>query len=149
MSQKDPQGAAKAWRRFIDLHQPFETRYLFQYLKFLTLAKDQARIAWQRAPFLIERLSPSSNLIVNGQFSQDVLNGRLNWNYQLQQGVTLTLDPTQFHSGQRSLRSRLTARAFVMPVSIRLGPSSPIEYEFGMFYKSGEIQCRWARCHHS
>ena len=55
MSQKDPQGAAKVWRRLIDLHQPFETRYLFQYLKFLIAEQqvDQARIAWQQgAPLL-------------------------------------------------------------------------------------------------
>ena len=145
MSQKDPQGAAKVWRRLIDLHQPFETRYLFQYLKFLITERqvDQARIAWQQgAPLLgLSAYLPSSNLIVNGQFSQDVLNGGFDWNYQLQQGVTLTLDPTQFHSGQRSLSIAFDGAGIRDAGFYQVIPVQPdIEYEFGMFYKSGEIQ---------
>ena len=46
---------------------------------------------------------PARNLIVNGDFSLDVLNGGFDWQYQKQQSVTLTLDPSEFHRGTRSL----------------------------------------------
>jgi hypothetical protein len=145
MSQKDPQGAAKVWRRLIDLHQPFDTRYLFQYIKFLVVERqvDQARIAWQQAASLL-RLNaylPSNNLIVNGQFSEDVLNGGFDWNYQVRPGVSLTLDPTQFHSGHRSLSiafdgAGINDAGFYQAVPIE--PSK--DYEFSAFYKADGLQ---------
>ena len=56
-------------------------------------------------------LPARNNLIVNGDFSLDVLNGGFDWQYQKQPSVTLTLDPSDFHGGHRSLLITFEARA--------------------------------------
>ena len=48
-----------------------------------------------------------NNLIVNGDFSLDVLNGGFDWQYEKQQSVTLTLDPSDFHGGASFAADRL------------------------------------------
>ena len=63
-------------------------------------------MVWQQAAprFGLSAYVPTGrNLIVNGDFSLDVLNGGFDWQYQKQRSVTLTLDPSDFHGGHRSL----------------------------------------------
>jgi len=79
--------------------------------------------------------------VVNGNFSLDVLNGGFDWHYQKQQSVKLTLDPSDFHSGHRSLLI-----AFDGPGVADAGISQFIAvqpntvYEFSGYYKNGEIE---------
>ena len=56
-------------------------------------------------PACLSAYQPSSeNLVVNGDFSLDVLNGGFGWLYRQSRDVSFALDPTQPHSGNRSLR---------------------------------------------
>ena len=48
-------------------------------------------------------------LVINGDFSLAVLNGGFDWLYQQSQDVSLALDPTQPHTGNRSLWMSLIA----------------------------------------
>jgi len=78
---------------------------------------------------------------VNGTFNLDVLNGGFDWQYQKQAGVTLTLDPTDFHSGRRSLLVSfdgpgITDAGFYQFVAVQ--PNTT--YDFTAYYKNGELE---------
>ncbi len=98
-SKKETAGAVKVWSALMQLHQRFESWRAFEYVKYLVLQRqvDEARAAWQQIAELwgLSAYLPSSNnLIVNGTFSLNVLNGGFDWQYRKQPNVMLALDPT-------------------------------------------------------
>src|ERR1700693_1373264 len=108
MAKQETAATAKVWSALMATSQTFEMRYVYEYLLYLLNHKDvdQARLVWQQAAprFGLSGYLPTrNNLIVNGDFSLDVLNGGFDWQYQKQPSVTLTLDPSDFHGGRRSL----------------------------------------------
>jgi tetratricopeptide (TPR) repeat protein len=146
MAKKQTADAAKVWDQLAKLRQPLETRRVFEYLRFLISQKetDQARRVWQDASSLcgLSAYQPSSeNLVVNGDFSLEVLNGGFDWLYQKLPNVSLSLDPTQFHTGHRSLLIVFDGRG-VEDAGIRqlLPVDSNASYEFSAYFKSEVIQ---------
>ncbi len=142
---------AKVWDKLMatsPTSQPFELRYAYEYFQYLLdhNAVDQARVVWQQT---VPRFNLSSgyllkrnNLIVNGDFGLDILNGGFDWRYQKQPNVTLTLDPTEFPvGGNRSLMITFDgpgvkdAGIFQF---IAVQPSTT--YEFSASYKNGSFE---------
>lgn len=145
MQQKNVEGADKVWQHLVALHKPFESQRLFSYVKFLISEHqvEMARATWQQGAELLGLNSylPSTNLIVNGQFTQDVLNGAFDWNYQVQRGVTLALDPIQFHSALRSLSITFDSAGISEAGVYQLVPVEPhVQYEFNAYYKAEGIR---------
>jgi len=146
MDKKETAGTAKVWAALMQSRQSFELRYVFSYFRSLILAKDvdQALLVWRQAASrfgLNSYLSSSSNLIVNGNFSLDVLNGGFDWQYQKQQSVTLTLDPSDFHGGRRSLLITFDGPAVRDSGIYQFIPVQPdTSYEFSAYYKNGELE---------
>ncbi len=100
----------KVWNALMQSHQTFERRYAYDYFHFLIRQKqvDQAVMVWQQTAnsFNLAQYLPSpSNLIVDGSFKLPVLNAGFDWQYQKQDGVQLTLDSNETHSGPRVGRS--------------------------------------------
>ena len=146
MGKEDTAGTAKVWAAITELPQPLEFRYVNAYLQFLLNHKDvdQARLVWQQAAPLhgLSAYLPSGrNLIVNGDFSLDVLNGGFDWQYEKQSSVTLTLDPSDFHSGHRSLLITFDGPG-VTDAGIRqfVAVQPNTSYDFSAYYKNGEIE---------
>lgn len=115
ISKKETSAAAKVWAAMAQLAQPVERRYVFGYMRYLVTEReaDQARLVWQQAAGLsqLSAYQPTAeNLVVNGDFSRDVLNGGFDWFYRQSPDVSLALDPTQFHTGNRSLRMVFDSR---------------------------------------
>jgi tetratricopeptide (TPR) repeat protein len=144
-AQPDDLGTSKIWNELIATHQHFEFRNLTEYVQFLIKHKEveEAVTAWQQAvpQFKLSDYLPSSkNLIVNPRFSLDVLNGGFDWQYAKQGGVTLTLDPGDFHAGRRSLLIAfdgpgINDAGFYQLVAVQ--PSTT--YDFSAYYKNGEL----------
>ncbi len=146
MLKQETAGTAKVWAALMATPQTFELRYVNQYLQYLFNHKDveQARLVWQQAAprFGLSAYVPSGrNLIVNGDFSLDVLNGGFDWQYEKQQSVTLTLDPSDFHGGHRSLLITFDGPG-VTDAGIRqfIAVHPYTHYEFSAYYKNGEIE---------
>jgi hypothetical protein len=146
MSKQETDAAIKAWDRLLQLHQKFESRYLFAYVRYLVLAHrpDAARAAWEQAAGVFDLpayLPTRDNLIVNGDFSLDILNGGFDWTYRSQPGVRLLLDPSDFREGQRSLSITfegpgISDAGIQQWIPVRGGTA----YEFTAYYKSAEFQ---------
>ncbi len=140
-------GTAKVWQALMpQTHQTFERRQAFEYFRYLVQQKDvdEAVLVWQQTA---ERFGLSSylplpnNLIVNSSFSLAPLNAGFDWQYHKQGGVEWTLDPTEFHSGQRSLLIAIDGPGINdagLTQFVAVQPNTT--YDFSAYYKSGEQQ---------
>jgi tetratricopeptide (TPR) repeat protein len=144
--KQEVKGTFKVWDALMQTRQPFEIRHVYDYIHFLIQHKevDEAVLAWQQTAErfgLTSYLPSSSNLIVNGNFGLNVLNGGFDWQYQKQPGITLTLDPSDFHSGRRSLLITFDGPGITDAGIYQLVAVQPnTTYDFSAYYKSGEIE---------
>lgn len=150
MAKQETAATAKVWDKLMatsPASQPFELRYVYEYLDYLLNHKDvdQARLVWQQAAprFGFSSYLPTrNNLVVNHDFSLDVLNGGFDWQYQKQQSVTLTLDPSEHHGGgNRSLLIAFDGPG-VTDAGIRqfIAVQPDTTYEFSAYYKNGDFE---------
>ena len=146
MQKGETAGTAKVWSALMQTRQTFEMRYVLEYFKYLILQRDvdQAVLVWQQAASrygLSSYLPSAGNLIVNGNFSLDVLNGGLDWEYEKQPSVELTLDPGEFHGGRRSLLITFDGPGIRDAGIYQFIPVQPnTTYEFSGYYKNGELE---------
>jgi tetratricopeptide (TPR) repeat protein len=138
---------AKVWTALMATSQKFELRYVYEYLRYLLDHKDvdQARLVWQQAAprFGLSSYVPTrNNLIVNGNFNLDILNGGFDWQYQKQRPVTLTLDPSEHHGGgNRSLLITLDGSGVIdAGISQFIAVQPRTTYEFSAYYKNGDFE---------
>jgi tetratricopeptide (TPR) repeat protein len=146
MNKEETSATAKVWNALIQGQQHFDLPYVFEYFRYLVLHKDaaQALLVWQQAASrfgLASYLPNHSNLIVNGNFDLDVLNGGLDWQYHKQPSVELTLDPGEFHGGRRSLRITFDGPGIRDAGVFQLIAVKPnTTYAFSAYYKNGELE---------
>jgi tetratricopeptide (TPR) repeat protein len=145
-SKNETDAAIKAWNQLVQLHQKFETIYLLDYVRYLIRARrpDAAAAAWEQASSLLNLsayLPSPDNLIVNGDFSLDVLNGGFDWIYQTHPGVRLLLDSSDFREGERSLSITFEGPG-ISDAGIRqwIPVHGATNYEFTAYYKSSEFE---------
>ena len=146
ISRNEPAAAASVWKQIVQIQQPVEMRYVFNYVRYLIERQEvgQAHQAWQQAASLCDLLGyqPSpENLVVNGDFSQPVLNAGFDWRYEKLSDVSLALDPTESHSGHRSLSIIFDSRGIEDAGIRQLVPVEPnAEYEFSAYFKSEGLE---------
>jgi tetratricopeptide (TPR) repeat protein len=109
ISKQEVAAAENVWNHLIALNQEFSTKLAFPYFRFL-IAKQEvaaAQTAWQQLAGVNRSLQPylpsSANLIVNGGFEENVLNGGFDWWYESNPHAALAIDTSEFYSGTRSL----------------------------------------------
>jgi tetratricopeptide (TPR) repeat protein len=143
-TKEETEGTKKVWSALMQAHQPFEVRHVYDYFKYLILHQDpdQALLVWRQAAAqfgFTSYLPTSSNLIVNNNFGLDIRNGGLDWQYQKQASVELTLDPRETHGGHRSLQISFDGPGITDGGIYQLIPVQPnTAYEFSAYYKNGE-----------
>jgi len=146
MSKEDTAGTLKVWDALIALHQPIEVQPLFTYIRYLLLHKspDEAALAWREAASLLglnAYLPSSNNLIVNGDFHLDVLNGGFDWQHQKRASVSLSLDTSEFHGGHRSLAITFDGPGIVDAGVYQVVTVKPnTTYQFSGHYRNGEME---------
>ncbi|MGB8888950.1 MAG: carbohydrate binding domain-containing protein [Candidatus Korobacteraceae bacterium] len=107
--QKFPE-AAKVWQALVALKQPVGADYVLAYLGTLLSHEhrlsDQAQQVWKdfltTNPEMAEYVAPN-NLVVNGGFEHDVLDGGFDWHHAEHPYVKLAQESAISHSGSRSL----------------------------------------------
>jgi hypothetical protein len=152
ISRNETTAATTVWSRLVKLQSSVSTRYVFGYIRYLIAQKqiEQARRVWSDAATLadLSQYQPSSvNLLVNGDFSLPILNGGFDWQYERIPGASLALDPTESHSGRRSL-SIVFDSAGLEDAGIRqLVPVEPnTNYEFSAYFKSENLEGAGGPC---
>jgi len=102
--------AEEVWARVLQLNLPFDLREAFPYLDGLIQHAETAQLSktWsalaQRFPSQVQRPAPNSNLVINGSFESDILNGGLDWRVLPAKGAAVGLDSVGVFEGVRALR---------------------------------------------
>ena len=146
VAKNETAAAAKVWAQIFSSQQAVERQDIFGYVRYLILHREVAQAArvWQEAAGMasLQAYEPSSaNLLVNGDFSLDMLNGGFDWVHQKIDGVALALDPSQAHSSSRSLRIIFDGpgiRDAGISQVVAVEPNT--SYEFSAFYKADEME---------
>ena len=106
----DLPAAEQAWKKLLALKQPFDLRESFFYLEALIRNRQTERLAeaWsaleKRFPAKVGSLRVAPNLVTNGSFESDILNGGLDWRVVPMEGVAVSIDSSDSVDGARSLR---------------------------------------------
>jgi Flp pilus assembly protein TadD len=107
--KQEVSAAENVWNHLIALNQEFSPKLAFPYFRLL-IAKQEvaaAQTAWQQLAGVDHSLQPylpsRENLIVNGGFEENVLNGGFDWWYESNAHAALAIDTSEFYSGTRSL----------------------------------------------
>ena len=104
--------AIAAWQQLLALRLSFEPQQAFPYLDALIEQRrvEELAAAWavllERFPTRIHRSRFDSNLITNGDFETEILNGGLGWRIRPVEGVVVSVDTLSFFDGARSLKLR-------------------------------------------
>jgi len=102
--------AEQVWLLLLQQKLPFELAQAFPYLDALIQHRQPDRLvaAWsalaERFPAQIGPLITSSNLVANGSFEHDILNGGLDWRVVPVEGAVVSLDSQDAFEGARALR---------------------------------------------
>ena len=144
--QHETEGAVKTWERLAQLHQKFQHRYLFEYMRYLIEVHrpDAAMSAWEQSADILglsAYLPTEDNLVVNGNFSLDILNGGFDWTYVNRDGVRPLLDPSDFRQGHRSLSLTFEGPGINDAGISQLIPvRAATTYDFSAYYKSADFE---------
>jgi tetratricopeptide (TPR) repeat protein len=109
ISKQEVAAAENVWNHLISLNQEFSTKLAFPYFRFLIEKQEvaAAQTAWQQLAGVNRSLQPylpsRENLIVNGGFEENVLNGGFDWWYGSNPHAALAIDTSDFFNGTRSL----------------------------------------------
>jgi len=86
-------------------------------------------------------LPTEDNLVVNGNFSLDILNGGFDWTYVDRPEISKVLDPSDFHQGHRSLFLNFLGPGIHDAGIQELIPvRGATTYDFSAYYKSADFE---------
>jgi len=147
VSKQEVVAAESVWNRLIGLQQPFQRKLAFPYFELL-IAKQEvaaAKTAWQqlvKAEGSLQPYQPSrENLIINGGFEENLLNGGFDWWYQSTPHAALAIDTSEFHSGTRSLSVTFDGHSVPEVGIIQFIPVEPNTiYEFSAQCRTEDIE---------
>ena len=139
--------AQETWNRLLSLNSPFELKEAFPFLDTLISARqlDSASQVWSslvsRFPDRIPLPASASNLITNGNFQADILNGAFDWRAFPVSGVAVTQDSPGPSPDARSLRVEFDGTQNLYYGSVlQFVPVRPrTKYTFSAFTRSQAI----------
>src|SRR4029077_6884488 len=131
----------------IGLKQTFPTKLAFPYFRLLIANQEveAAKTSWQQLASADGSLAPylpsSQNLIINGGFEENLLNGGFDWWYQSSPHAALAIDTSEFHSGARSLSVTFDGYSVPEVGLIQFIPVNPnTTYEFSAQSRTEDIE---------
>jgi len=145
--EKGETGPAKeVWNGLMSLGQPFPVSDAFPYFDYLLQKHetDAAVQVWKELTRQSAELQPYSqpgNLILNGGLEKDFLNGGFDWRYSVTDALQLSVDSSEFHSGNQSLRLVFEGPAVSDGGFFEYVPVLPnTDYRFSVYTKSEDIE---------
>lgn len=145
MARQETEGTIKVWAHLIGQQEKFDLRYLFDYVRYLVGAHrpDAALAAWEESSTLLGLggyLPNQDNLVINPDFSFDILNGGFDWMYVNRAGVRPMLDPSDFRQGHRSLSLTFEGPGIEDAGIQQIIPVRGGTYDFSAYYKSSSFE---------
>ena len=147
VSKEEVAAAENVWNRLIGLQRTFPTKLAFPYFRLL-IAKQEvtaAQTAWQQLatvnPSLQAYLPSRENLVINGGFEENVLDGGFDWWDESNPHAALAIDTDEFHGGTRSLSVTFDGQNPPEAGIVQFIPVRPnTEYEFSAECRTEELE---------
>jgi tetratricopeptide (TPR) repeat protein len=146
VSKQELVPAESTWDHLIGLQQTFPPKLAFPYFRLLIGKQEiaEATRAWQQLAQIDQEMQPylpsRGNLIVNGGFEENLLNGGFDWWYEPNPHAALALDTDQFYGGTRSLSVTFDGRNTPEVGIIQFIPVKPdTDYEFSAESRTQDI----------
>jgi tetratricopeptide (TPR) repeat protein len=138
--------AGAVWHALMSLGKPFPTSDAFPYFDYL-LQKHETEKAVQVWDELVKRnanlqsYAQPSNLVVDGSLEKKFLNGGFDWRYSNMGAVQLSIDGTEFYSGNQALRMVFKGPAVSDTGIFEYVPvHGNSDYHFSVYTKSEDIE---------
>jgi hypothetical protein len=102
--------AEQVWAHILQLDLQFDLRDAFPYLDALIQSRELGQLmeTWsalaKRFPSQMEPLTSRSDLVTNGSFEHEILNGGLDWRVMPAEGAIVSLDSLDAFEGARALQ---------------------------------------------
>lgn len=108
IERQQTEAAAQVWQGLMGLKQGFAPEITFPYIQYLLDHGEvvRARAAWDqfmRRDDNTRGYLGAGNLVSNGGFEEEVLNGGFDWRYESDPRVLLSIDERESYRGRRSL----------------------------------------------
>ena len=146
VAKQEVASAESAWDHLIGLQQTFAPKLAFPYFRLLLTKQEvtAAKTAWQQLAQVDQEIQPylpsRENLIVNGGFEENLLNGGFDWWYESNPHAALALDTDRFYGGTRSLSVTFDGRNAPDAGIAQLIPVKPdTDYEFSAESRTQDI----------
>ena len=137
--------ASQVWTQLASLKQTFTPADAFRYFDYLLKEQetDSAVQVWQLLANRSSELSSyrePGNLIENGNLEKNFLNGGFDWRYELLDAVQLSVDTSDFHAGNQSLRIVFKGPAVANAGFFQFVPVHPnTDYRFSAYTKAQDL----------
>ena len=138
--------AEEVWRRLLSLGHGFPLVDAYPYFDYL-IKNHQIAAAEQVWQQLVHRdrelqtYSQPGNLIVDGGFERDFLNGGFDWRYTVIDPVQLSIDTGEFQSGSQSLRINFKGPGVDDIGILEYVPVQPnTQYHFSVYTKAQDVE---------
>ena len=143
-AQNQSSPASELWQDLITQSFSFPVEEAFPYLDYLIRAQqiEQAKKVWTDLTKVHPELQddPTSNLVRNGGFEREFVNGGFDWRSRQNGPMNVTVDTAEFHRGTRALRIEFGGPAGSDMGVYEYVPVQPsTEYRFGAYVKTQDI----------
>ncbi len=142
--QNQSSPASELWQDLIGQSFRFPVEEAFPYFDYLIQAQqiDQARKVWGDLSKLHPELQDdaTSNLVRNGGFEREFVNGGFDWRSRPDNPLNVSLDTDEFHRGARALRVAFSGPAVAdMGIYEYVAVQPSTAYRFGAYVKTQDI----------
>ena len=145
-SQEQTESAEVVWNRLTSLEQQFPASNAFPFVDYLIEKHETSAAvqAWQRLLARnhdIQGYVQPGNLIVDGSLEKELLNGGFDWRYSDSGAVQLSIDNSEFHGGNQSVRMAFSGPGVSDPGIFQYVPVRPdTSYHFSAYTKAEDIE---------
>jgi hypothetical protein len=145
---KQTSATESVWAQMLALRKPFSAKLSFPYLDYLLEEHrvDTAVQNWKQLAPIDRSVSAlqlsGENLVTNGGFEEDILNGGFDWRKLEIEHARAEADSSVFHSGSRSLAISFDGKEVGPGLGVtQLVPVKPnAKYEFSGYMKADTIE---------
>jgi len=139
------EAAQQVWSAFMQLNNVPDYHACLFYIDALLHAGDvaQASDAWRQLAArsaAVKAYFQPNNLVMDGSFTQEVLNSAFGWRFAQRPQISVALDRTEFHSGGRSIRLIYDGSGSDAGISQYIAVKANTKYRLSAWVKSDGLE---------
>jgi len=137
--------AHQIWSALMQSNVAFDFHQGLFYIDNLIQARStsQANEAWKQLMSrsrVLQAYSQPGNLVMDGTFTQEILNSGFGWRYAPKPEIAVALDKSEFHTGNRSLRLEYSGSGSDAGIFQYIAVRPEMRYRLSAWVKSDQLE---------